>query len=369
MKTAVFFFLFLALTAQGQLPRIRQYLSAEDAEKLEQRLQADPEDLEARAPLLAYYLLKVTQEPESARFREARRRHILWLIEHHPESEMAVLSEASLSEAGPAADPEGRQQATELWRKQADQHASDPRILGNAAGYFQWIDRRAAIELLKRAQQADPNNKQWSRRLGGLYALEIANAERVNPPGVFSSARPDPALAKQAQEELEHSSDATLVGAAGQSLRGMGNRLGEELLRKARTLEPDNPAWSEAERGQAEPANGLPVVPGRIRVGPNIQERKLIQRVPPVYPPLARQARISGVVRFDAIIGRDGRVSNLQLISGHPLLVQPAQDAVQQWVYEPTLLNGQPVEIVTTIDVRFSMDEAELNPASILAYI
>jgi protein TonB len=95
----------------------------------------------------------------------------------------------------------------------------------------------------------------------------------------------------------------------------------------------------------------------RIRVGGNVQAANLIRRVIPVYPPLAKQARIQGTVRFQAIIGKDGTIQNLQLVSGHPLLVAAAQQAVSQWVYRPTLLNGDPVEVVTTIDVNFTLSQ------------
>jgi TonB family protein len=95
--------------------------------------------------------------------------------------------------------------------------------------------------------------------------------------------------------------------------------------------------------------------PERIRVGNMVQERNLITRVDPVYPPLAMQARIQGVVRFNVVIGKDGRVSNVTLVSGHPLLVTAARDAVRQWVYKPTLLNGEPVEVVTQVDVNFTL--------------
>ena len=81
----------------------------------------------------------------------------------------------------------------------------------------------------------------------------------------------------------------------------------------------------------------------------------LIRKITPVYPPLAKQARIQGVVRFTAIIGKDGTIQNLQLVSGHPLLVEAARQAVSQWQYKPTLLNGEPVEVVTQIDVNFTL--------------
>jgi protein TonB len=76
-----------------------------------------------------------------------------------------------------------------------------------------------------------------------------------------------------------------------------------------------------------------------------------------VYPPLARQTRISGTVRLHAIISKGGAVQQLEVISGHPLLVQSALDAVRQWRYRPTTLNGEPVEVDTTIDVIFSLNQ------------
>jgi TonB family protein len=95
--------------------------------------------------------------------------------------------------------------------------------------------------------------------------------------------------------------------------------------------------------------------PSRIRIGGNVQAANLIHKVVPTYPPLAAQARIQGTVRFEAVIGENGAIRNLQLVSGHPMLVSSAQQAVSQWRYKPTLLNGRPVEVVTTIDVNFTL--------------
>jgi len=94
-----------------------------------------------------------------------------------------------------------------------------------------------------------------------------------------------------------------------------------------------------------------------IRVSEGVQEAKILKRVMPVYPPLARSARISGVVRLVGIIARDGTIRNLQLVSGHPLLAPAAIQAVQQWVYRPTLLSGEPVEVIAPIDVVFTLSQ------------
>jgi len=96
---------------------------------------------------------------------------------------------------------------------------------------------------------------------------------------------------------------------------------------------------------------------GPIKVGGNVQAARILNRVQPQYPPLARQTRISGTVRLHAIISKDGSIQQLEVISGHPLLQQAALDAVRQWRYQPTLLNGEPVEVDTTIDVIFSLNQ------------
>jgi len=106
--------------------------------------------------------------------------------------------------------------------------------------------------------------------------------------------------------------------------------------------------------GTAPPPPPRPTVT-RTRVGGAVQNAKLVNRVQPIYPPLARQTRISGTVRLHAIIAKNGSVEQLTVESGHPLLVQAALDAVKQWRYQPTLLNGEPVEVDTEIDVIFSL--------------
>ena len=88
-----------------------------------------------------------------------------------------------------------------------------------------------------------------------------------------------------------------------------------------------------------------------------IEAAKLISQVRPAYPPLALQARIQGNVVLHAVISKDGAVSELQVLSGHPLLVNAAVAAVRQWRYSPTLLSGQAVEVETTITVSFVLGE------------
>ena len=97
--------------------------------------------------------------------------------------------------------------------------------------------------------------------------------------------------------------------------------------------------------------------PHRIRVGGNVQQANLIKKVQPLYPVQAKQDRLQGKVQFTVVIGKDGVVQNVDLISGEPVLADAAKEAVSQWVYKPTWLNGQPVEVVTQVDVNFTLSQ------------
>ena len=99
----------------------------------------------------------------------------------------------------------------------------------------------------------------------------------------------------------------------------------------------------------------IPVTPQRVRISQGVTRGLLVQKVEPQYPTLARAARVQGDVVLSAVIDTNGQITNLQLVSGHPMLVPAAIAAVKQWRYKPYLLNGQPVEVETTITVIFSL--------------
>jgi TonB family protein len=101
------------------------------------------------------------------------------------------------------------------------------------------------------------------------------------------------------------------------------------------------------------PSFGPSSPPSRIRVAGNVAAAQRLRDVAPVYPDLARQAGVQGAVRLNIVIDKQGHVSNISVITGHPLLIPAALDAVKQWEYKPTLLNGQPVEVATEVSVPF----------------
>jgi protein TonB len=139
-----------------------------------------------------------------------------------------------------------------------------------------------------------------------------------------------------------------VVGAAGAPTSGtMLERLFDPLAAAAIPRPVERPP-------EAPPAP-VPAAPIRIRLS-QLEQAAVIHRVEPLYPELARRARIGGVVSLEGVIGTDGRIRELKVLSGHPLLTKAALDAVSQWLYRPTTLNGDPVEVIAPIIVTFRLN-------------
>jgi protein TonB len=93
----------------------------------------------------------------------------------------------------------------------------------------------------------------------------------------------------------------------------------------------------------------------RLKVSSGVTAANLISGPKPNYPPIAKQARVQGTVVLQAVISKSGTIEGLKVVSGHPMLTQAALDTVRNWRYKPTYLNGEPVEVETTINVNFSL--------------
>lgn len=144
---------------------------------------------------------------------------------------------------------------------------------------------------------------------------------------------------------------ATGVGVPGSIFTGQGGGSIVDSLVHSMTRTEAPPVQATVVR---EPERAKPIV--RSRVGGNVQDALVISRKIPEYPAMARAMRVEGKVVFQAVIGTAGTIQQLQLVSGHPLLVQAAMDAVRQWRYRPTMLNGDPIEVDTMISVNFTLN-------------
>ena len=107
--------------------------------------------------------------------------------------------------------------------------------------------------------------------------------------------------------------------------------------------------------GGSGPPPPPPKAQQRIRVGGQVQAAKMVRQIQPIYPQIAKTAHVQGTVILHAVIAKDGSVQELNYVSGPPLLMKSAMDAVREWKYQPTLLNGEPVEVDTTISVIFTL--------------
>ncbi len=114
--------------------------------------------------------------------------------------------------------------------------------------------------------------------------------------------------------------------------------------------------WVQKALAAKKAKAGVAVVPpSRIRLTGEVVQQKRLHDVAPVYPELAKQAGVQGAVRLAIVIDKQGRVSDIRVVQGHPLLISAAIEAVKQWEFQPTLLNGQPVEVATDVSVDFAM--------------
>lgn len=208
--------------------------------------------------------------------------------------------------------------------------------------------RRAALESVL----------QWQFK-NGTVAQVTFNFTLAPDNGIAGSAPTAKLAAIQIQDAspaVEETLRARLAHLVGQPVNSV------EILRVLHEVSPDltfglqNDATRGATLTIGKPGQSFPKgEAARLRVGGNVQATKLVVKVPPEYPALAKQAKIQGTVRFQTLIGLDGRVKGLSLESGHPLLVEAAQKAVSQWAYQPTLLNGSPAEVVTMVDINFTL--------------
>ena len=181
-----------------------------------------------------------------------------------------------------------------------------------------------------RLKAQEPPVKTTSQRTVSGAALRVAQLNNLPRPRAFA-VRIQPLIPGDAPVL----SGSTLAGAA--AAGGIPNGIGSSNFGAV----PLQPA----------PQPKLPQRP--VRVSSTMSQSQLISGPKPIYPRLALSARIAGTVRLQATISRDGRIENLHVLSGHPMLTGPALEAVRTWRYRPLLLNGDPVEVITEIDVNF----------------
>jgi hypothetical protein len=339
-------------------------VSAAEATQLYQQLRDDPKKAQIRADLLNYYWHN--------NLRIERVDSVCWLIEHHPESPILALDFAQIfPDRMPQNDAADFERARALWASALNPTHVEREALHNAARFFEASSLDESVKLAKLLENLDAagHTKPIAHFCGLVLSGSLGQPHRIDH--LVTSL---PLL-----EDLAHAADANLVGAVAGELVSFGAQAAMDkkgadisfvclaafqLIGRARQLEPQTSDWADLLEGaQRLPctSHAPPLVtvnpspdasPKSITVGSAAQASRLVRPVKPDSSP-ARQAGVEGVVRCRVRIGADGRVIDVEALSGNPLLVQPAIEAIKQYVYSPTLLNGSAIEVETTVEIPF----------------
>ncbi len=337
-------------------------LTAEDQANLSANLQAHPDDLDTRSKLLVYY--------QRHNETDLLMPQLLWFIGHHPDS--ALLQPVQMMLTGLRPNDSSSDILTRAWKEAVAANPHSAIVLLNAAQFFTRLDPKLALHLFSRVQALDPSKGELCRdAIDRIYAA--AEIERVISTPFILGVYVSPDLATELDTQLESSNDPALLSRVGSLVitstfnfhdRAYLLQRGSELIQKAIALDPANPAWKEAlVSAEAEPARQRNIdrleASGShvIRIGAGVADANLIKQVAPVYPPSALAACQQGEVEFTITIGKDGHVHDLELVRGNAVFVQAALQSILARVYRPTLLNGEPVDVVTEGTVSFRLPQ------------
>ena len=368
------------LSAQDFEQRVSAYKNSkypDAAEAFRRAVAADPNNINARlflaTALMTQYIPGNADPANEALARDAER-EFEGVLARDPVNKTALMSLASLTyqQAQGVPDLEGKKAKLEIaagWYHKVLYVDPQNKEAYYSLGAIDWLNWYPAYQTARAAlgmRPEDPgpivdyNTRQDLRRYSPIIEDGIQNLQQA----LAIDDKYDDAMA---YVNLLIRERADLRDTQGEYQADMS--AADAWLRKALDTKRAKAAASAVQHpgivalGNAPPVRGNDQAnfgsgtPQRIRVGGNVQAINLIRKIQPVYPPLAKAARIQGTVRFTVIIDHEGNVANLQLVSGHPLLVEAAKQAVLQWTYRPTWLNGSPVEVVTQVDVNFTLGE------------
>lgn len=340
-------------------------LSSEDAEKLEAKLKQKPDDEEDRIELLSYYA-STPSGLDLSTVRQARLPHILWLIQTDPKEGLGLFQVATgvyrVNCTGDAlADPGGFKRVSDEWLGQVKSHLGDADIQRGAVNAIQYCAPEVAEQMLLQTRNGSGLGQLYATAVLGVTGLSYTSMDPIGSDPAFRE-RP---FAQKARAALEQATDRDLVVTAASTMLQEGailwadgkldwdyTQLGNGLLAKAKDLAPD--AMMLLTLPTALPARGERP-PLTMRVGGNVQAANITRKVTPPYPPAARELGIEGTVLMTALIGLDGKILFLRPESGPTELVPASVQAVRQWQYRPTHLNGKPCYVLTKIAVNFTL--------------
>lgn len=368
-----FFISLLALAAKKEKPRdsaavfelLKQgaQLSATDAATMEKDAAAKPDESSWRIELLSYYANQ-TKAPDWAAVRAARLPHILWVIAHDPKEGFGLFHLTTgvyrvHCQGDDLADVDGFEQVSRAWLEQVERHPKEESIFAGAISAIQYCKPAVAERMVARD----------TARLGQLYANAVLglNGESYvnNDAGNSVAELRQSEFAKKAYAILDRATDAAMLESAALTMLNVGAELwadgkldwdytpfGSKLLAMARAAGAHSMLLQMLSTTLPQRGERPPVM---LRIGGNMMAKNLVKKVTPRYPAAAKQKMISGTVRLKALIGLDGAILDLEVVSGPAELIDGSVQAARQWAYKPVLLNGKPVYVLTQIDINYDI--------------
>ena len=325
-------------------------LDATQAAQLLANLPNAEEPDNPRAILLMYFAGKGAADPGAA---QARRDLILWLVHVYPQDPILSSSYAAIN----ASDAEATSLIKQEWLNAVKQYPEDDLVIRGAANFLRLSDPSAAVKIV--------SSHHWDRQASWLGAVAATGALGVNgvslDNGAAISTSPG-SINASLREAILKSPDLKVVLSAMATTSQMARDLSahnalpadfspfcESLLKHTRELYPQTSL--DCDTTPTKPPSGLQ------RIGGNVMEANLIKKVQPTYPQAAKNRRIQGTVEFTATIDRQGLIEDLELVKAPLALYDESYKAVMQWKYRPTLLNGQPVEVITDVIVNYTLSQ------------
>jgi TonB family protein len=345
-------------------------ISPERAAELEAQLARDPDNERLHAELLvAYFALSQPSDPVAGAKFNAQ---VLWFVANHPES--PVLDKEGLGQPFGMRDANDQtyQEIESLWVNQLVKFPESAPVLFHAGLFFRRFEGGRALDLFKKASRLEPENPLYRSRVIDTYALAEESPGSPSSDGkTIGYGNLSYEVTESLRQELATSTDPELLSGVGFHLAhlafvpGFDNDaviiVGQQLMERAVAIDPANPRWSRALDEARKPRPPRPPsLPGAIadgEVGANADqmEKRLTNKVDPVYPPAAKEARVEGNVVFTLRVGRDGSVQRADLVWGEPLLVNAAREAVLQYRYKPIVYNGAAIPVAVMIKIEFKL--------------
>jgi TonB family protein len=336
-------------------------LDSASAAEGEKTVAAQPLDWQTRSKLIVYYSSLAGATTEN---RTARSNHILWLVKNQPEADILGSAYASLPGAdNPLFDEASIAEWKRSWAALPQPVDVTPEVR-NATNFLRIADPVAAERLLS---PLVPQFDAAAVLLGDVYAVAGLGIRGVDLKSGHATAAdaalPADEFSERSRSTLLTTQDIRLlltglntVALEGRSLAKAGHlpagydTFCAALLQRGRSLYPETGASCDTTIEVRDQS-------GQMRIGGNVMEAHLVKKVQPNYPAEAKQRGIQGVVEFAAIIGPDGKIEDLKLVKAPLALYRESRDAVRQWEYRPTLLNGQPVSVITNLVVNFTLHQ------------